>query len=100
MAVLCPPTHALIGFCSINRRKDASLSISFPTSLGILRLAHDFSPEQLEAACQRALALRSVSYRAIVTLLKSAPPIPPPALPKIAHENLRGAAYFAGTPAG
>ena len=68
------------------------------SSLGILRLAHDFSPEQLEAACQRALALQSVSYRAIVTLLKSAPPIPPPALPKIAHENLRGAAYFAGTP--
>ena len=66
------------------------------SSLGILRLAHDVSPEQLGIACQRALELRSVSYRALVTLLKSAPPIPPPPLPKIVHENLRGAAYFAG----
>lgn len=67
------------------------------SSLGILRLAHDFSPEQLEVACQRALDLKSVSYRAIVTLLKSAPPAVPPPLPKIAHDNVRGAAYFGGT---
>ncbi len=68
------------------------------SSLGILRLAHDFSPEQLEVACQRALELKSVSYRAIATLLKSAPPVTAPPLPKIAHENLRGAAYFGGAP--
>ena len=69
------------------------------SSLGILRLAHDFSPEQLEVACQRALELKSVSYRAIVTLLKSAPPLAPPPLPKIAHDNVRGAGYFGGLPA-
>lgn len=63
-------------------------------SLGILRLAVDFSPEQLEAACVRALALGSVSYRAIATLLKAAPPPPPGAAPVIVHENLRGAQYF------
>ena len=68
------------------------------SSLGILRLAHDFSPEQLEVACQRALDLKSVSYRAVVTLLKSAPPATPPPLPKIAHDNVRGAAYFGGAP--
>ena len=69
------------------------------SSLGILRLAHDFSPEQLEVACQRALELKSVSYRAVVTLLKSAPPMIPPPLPKIAHHNVRGATYFGGKPA-
>ena len=68
------------------------------SSLGILRLAHDFSPEQLEVACQRALELKSVSYRAVVTLLKSAPPSTPPPLTKVVHDNVRGAAYFGGTP--
>ena len=68
------------------------------SSLGILRLAHDFSPAELEAACVRALALGSVSYRAIATLLKSAPPPVPPPLPKVVHDNLRGPGYFAGTP--
>jgi len=68
------------------------------SSLGILRLALDFSPEQLEVACQRALELKSLSYRAIVTLLKAAPPTVPPPLPKIAHDNVRGAVYFGGTP--
>jgi hypothetical protein len=68
------------------------------SSMGILRLAHDFSPEQLEVACQRALDLKSVSYRAVVTLLKSAPPVTPPPLPKIAHDNVRGAAYFGDQP--
>ena len=68
------------------------------SSLGTLRLAHDFSPAELEAACVRALALGSFSDRAIATLLKSAPPpVPPPAL-KVVHDNLRGPGYFAGTP--
>jgi transposase len=35
---------------------------------GILRLAADFSPAVLEHACERALALRSYSYRAVRTL--------------------------------
>ena len=34
-------------------------------SLGILRLARDFSPEQLETACARALSLKSTSYRIV-----------------------------------
>jgi len=67
------------------------------SSLGILRLASDFSPEQLEAACTRALELKSVSYRAIATLVKSAPAAPPSPVPPIAHENVRGATYFEGT---
>ena len=64
------------------------------SSLGILRLASDFSPEQLEAACARALALGSVSYRAIATLLKAAPDPTPAAVPVVAHANVRGAEYF------
>lgn len=63
-------------------------------SLGILRLARDFSPVQLEAACARALTLNVLSYRAIRALLTipSTPPAPQTEL--FAHENVRGPAYF------
>lgn len=61
---------------------------------GILRLAHDFTPARLEAACKRALALKAYSYRAIRTLIQT--PISAPATPALdlAHENVRGAKYF------
>jgi transposase len=61
---------------------------------GILRLAHDFSPAQLERACERALALQSYSYRAVRTLIKTPEaPATRPAL-DLVHENVRGAKYF------
>lgn len=63
-------------------------------SLGILRLAHDFSSPALEAACGRALALRSYSYRAIRTLLVTPPAATATATPIPAHDNVRGARYF------
>ena len=61
---------------------------------GILRLAHDFSPAQLERACERALALKASSYRAVRTLIQT--PLAPAASPALdlAHENVRGAEYF------
>jgi hypothetical protein len=64
------------------------------SAMGILRLAKDFTPARLEAACERALALKACSYRAVRTLLQT-PPSPPssPALDP-AHENVRGAEYF------
>jgi transposase len=60
---------------------------------GILRLAQDFSPAALERACERALTLKSYSYRAVRTLI-GAPASPiQPAL-DLAHENVRGPEYF------
>ena len=61
---------------------------------GILRLAHDFSAAQLEGACERALALKASSYRAVRTLIQT--PLSPAASPALdlAHENVRGAEYF------
>lgn len=61
---------------------------------GILRLARDFTPARLEAACERALALRSYSYRAVRTLIET--PVPSPAHPALdlAHDNVRGPEYF------
>jgi hypothetical protein len=61
---------------------------------GILRLAQDFSPVELERACERALALQSYSYRAVRAFIETpAAPAAAPAL-DLPHENLRGAQYF------
>lgn len=68
---------------------------SLRANLGILRLARDFSPEQLEAAAARALELKVCSYRAIRALIMtktSAPAEPPSAA--LDHENVRGGEYF------
>jgi transposase len=61
---------------------------------GILRLARDFSPEKLEAACQRALALQSYSYRAVRTLIQNPQGLPEQPALDLVHENLRGPDYF------
>jgi len=63
-------------------------------SLGILRLAHDYSAVALEQACARAVELKTYSYRAVRALI-NAPSIPPPEPSPIpAHDNVRGARYF------
>jgi transposase len=67
---------------------------SLRSAQGILRLALDFSPALLELACERALALKSYSYRAVRTLIEQpATSASQPAL-DLAHENVRGAKYF------
>jgi transposase len=62
---------------------------------GIIRLAKDYSPEALERACVRALALKSFSYRALKLLIAMPEPQKPAEGPSsFAHENLRGESYF------
>ena len=63
-------------------------------SLGILRLAHDFSSAALEAACARAVELRTYSYRAIRALIVTPPAPSPDSSPTPEHDNVRGARYF------
>jgi transposase len=63
-------------------------------SLGILRLAHDFSAVALEQACVRALALRTYSYRAVRTLIITPPAPTAAASTTTTHDNVRGAGYF------
>lgn len=64
-------------------------------SLGILRLAKDFTAAALEQAAQRALALKTYSYRALRTLITT-PAANQPDQPTlfIEHDNLRGSQYF------
>jgi len=63
-------------------------------ALGILRLARDFDADALEAACGRALRLKTVGYRAVRQLIQQPPAAPAPPPSKLVHENLRGGAYF------
>jgi transposase len=63
-------------------------------SLGILRLAHDFSSAALEAACARAVELKTYSYRAVRALIITPPAPPADSLLTPEHDNVRGARYF------
>lgn len=69
---------------------------SLRANQGILRLARDFSPEQLEAAASRALELKVYSYRAIRALItaKTSNAREPQQALVLEHENVRGGKYF------
>lgn len=71
----------------------------YRASLGVIRLGNRYSPERLEAACQRALAIGGVSYRSIKSILENGLdrlPLEEQAaldLPQD-HDNLRGSDYY------
>jgi hypothetical protein len=68
--------------------------------LGLKRLARQYTPQRLEAACTRALAIRSPSYRSVASILKNwldrQPSLFAPAAtsPLPTHENVRGPDYY------
>jgi len=70
--------------------------------LGLMRLGKSFSPERLEAASDRALRIRSHSYRSVKSILQSGLdriPLEEQAqldLPQN-HEHVSGGAYYAAT---
>lgn len=71
----------------------------FRSCLGILRLGKKHSPERLEAACRRAVSIRSYSYRSVKSILESGLDRLPlleekVALPDITHNNIRGGGYY------
>lgn len=72
----------------------------FRACLGVLRLGNDYGPERLEAACRRALALRTCRYKSLESILKNGldrRPLPEPDASSAAaqdHPNLRGPDYY------
>ena len=73
----------------------------YRSCLGLRRLARDYGPERMEAACHRALHLHSVSYKSLHSILKTGidqQPLPSPkrpvSVPLSTHANLRGAPYY------
>lgn len=62
---------------------------------GILRLAQDFSPARLAAACERALMLKACNYRSVRALILMSPTECGDARQlSLVHENVRGPEYF------
>lgn len=71
----------------------------FRSALGIIRLADRYGTDRTEAACERALALRSFSYRSVESILKHSldrQPLPEvqASRPHPRHRNVRGAHYY------
>ena len=72
----------------------------YRAALGIIRLAGRYGDDRAEAACARALRLRSYSYRSVESILRTGldrQPLPgdKPALPPHpAHQNVRGPGYY------
>ena len=62
---------------------------------GILRLAQDFSPAKLAAACERAIKLKACSYRNVRALITTPQPESGESRQlSLVHENVRGSDYF------
>ena len=70
----------------------------YRAALGILRLAKGYGNTRLEAACQRACQIQSVSYRSIASILKQGlerqPRTPAQASLPLDHANVRGPKYY------
>ena len=62
---------------------------------GILRLAKEYGDSALEVAASQAIALHTLSYRALLALLQQPPPEAARTAIVIEHEHLRGAAHYA-----
>lgn len=69
--------------------------------LGLMRLGRRHGDDRLEAACERAEHLRSYSFRTVDNILSSKQDLlpletdPPALTPTTAHDNIRGATYYA-----
>ena len=70
----------------------------FRSALGVMRLAKKYSPQRLEVACERALELRSFSYKSVESMLKHGldqrPLRAPSPRAHVAHRNIRGPNYY------
>lgn len=70
----------------------------FRAILGILRLVKTYGDERVEAACARALALNTLSYRSVESILRNNldrnRPEKTPEPEPIAHTNIRGSLYY------
>lgn len=79
-------------------RERAHPEQGFRACIGILRLAKTYGHARLEAACRRAIDIGARSYSSVHSILKNnldrRGPAMPADGPSIAHDNIRGPAYF------
>ena len=72
--------------------------LGFRSCLGVLRLGDRYTPERLEAACSRAHAMGTTSYRSVRSILERGLDQEPggdtATPPGVMHANVRGAGYY------
>jgi transposase len=94
-AEIGPQTGELISRALDARRHPQQ---AYRTCLGVLGLAKRYSPERLEAACQRANRAGIKSYKGVHNILKNQldqqPLDPAPDQPLPPHDNIRGENYY------
>ena len=72
----------------------------YRSSLGIMRLGKAYSPERLEAACERALFINAYSYKSVQSILKKGLDQQPFLFEQVEntqplnHHNIRGKHYY------
>ena len=90
-----PHTLAAIDHLLRSRRHPQQ---AYRAALGILRLEKTYGADRLEAACDRAIQLQSISWRSLNSILKNHRDRPPrkPTQSRLPaeHANLRGAHYY------
>lgn len=93
-----PWTEALMEKVMASRRHPEQ---GFRSCLGILRLAKKYTPERVENAARRAVAIKGYSYRSVHSILErglDSQPLPEPKPPQeplpLFHSNIRGKHYY------
>jgi transposase len=90
-----PNTSALV---EIILRERPHPEQGFRSCRGILKLVESYGPERLEAACERALAIRTRSFSSVKSILDTnldrKRPDKAADGSAIAHENIRGSDYY------
>lgn len=70
----------------------------FRSCLGVMRLGKRYTPERLEKACERAVAIGAYTYKNVESILKNGLDRQPMAAPRkshsISHPNIRGSRYY------
>jgi transposase len=70
----------------------------FRSALGVLRLEKKYGAQRLNAACARALAVHSLTYKSVASILQhgldSQPTRCEPPRAHVEHDNLRGPNYY------
>lgn len=70
----------------------------FRSCLGVMRLGKRYSPDRLEKACERAVAIGAYTYHNVESILKNGldkqPLTPPSKARSVSHPNIRGSRYY------
>ncbi len=70
----------------------------YRSAMGVISLARRYERDRLEAACERALVINSITYSSVAAILKSgldrARPDREPLVPSPPHADIRGPDYY------